>query len=67
MMSFRVGIWLDYIAPKQGGGKGANRVNMYFVKDTIPSVVHLSSNYIVSAKFWGMYIYFFLLLFAGWT
>ena len=67
MMLFRVGIWLNYIAPKQAGGKGANRVNMYFVKDTILSVIHLSSNYIVPAKFWGMYDYFFLLLFTGWT
>lgn len=49
-MLFRVGIWLNYIAPKQGGGTGANRVNTYFAKDTILSVVHLSSNCILSAN-----------------
>lgn len=67
MMLFKVGIWLNYTAPKQQGGKGTHVVSIYFVENTILDILHLSSKHILSTKLWGVYDYFFLLLFLGWT
>lgn len=50
MMSFRVGIWLNYTAPKEGGGKGTNMGNIYFVKHIILGILHVLSKYVLSKK-----------------
>lgn len=67
MMWLKVGIWLNCTAPKQQGGKGTHVVSIYFVENTILDILYLSSKYILSTKLLGVYDYFFLWLFVGWT